>query len=135
MKPMLKVSAAVLIAAMSVAPALAAIDSASLVVGTKANVVPAMTLDGVIGKWTPQQLTALNGASTVTVFDTKLLYDTTQLKLVSANQTKMMADITQIHQAIDNDAALKAWFVKNKVDVDRVIAVTDTGGKVDVYLY
>ena len=48
MNPMLKVSAAVLIAAMSALPALSAVN-ATVVMGTKADIVPVATLDPMIG--------------------------------------------------------------------------------------
>lgn len=135
MKPMLNVSAAVLFAAMSVAPALAFISTASLMWGVKADVAPVATLDAAIGQWKAADLTLLNGAASITVFDAKLLYNANDLKLVQAADTKMTAELATMHTAITGDAALKAWFEKNKIDVNRVVAVTDVNGKIDVYLY
>ena len=134
MNPMLKVSAAVLIAAMSALPALAAVN-ATVVMGTKADIVPVATLDTMVGKWGKPQLDALGEAKTVTVFDTNKLYDAASIKLLGAADMAATADLTKLRTAIDADAALKAWFAKNKIDVTHVIAITDTGGKVDVYTY
>ncbi len=135
MNPMLKVSAAVLIAAMSAGPVFAAVDAATVVMGTSADIVPASDLDKVIGTWHRADIKALAGATTVNVFDTKTLYSPADLKLVGEADTKMATDLGKFHAALDADAALKAWFAKNKIDVSRVIAVTDTNHNVDVYLY
>ncbi|MBI4920282.1 MAG: hypothetical protein HY834_00900 [Devosia nanyangense] len=135
MNPMLKVSAAVLIAAMSAVPVLAAVDTATVVMGTSADIVPVTSLDAVIGKWSKADLKLLEGAASVNVFDTKTLYTPADLKLVGEADTRMSADLVKFRAAIDADAMLKAWFSKNKLDVSRVIAITDTGHKVDVFLY
>lgn len=134
MNPMLKVSAAVLIAAMSALPALAAAN-ASVVMGAKADIVPVASLDTMVGKWGQPQLDALSKASTVTVFDTNKLYSPADIKLLGAADTVATPNLTKLRSAIDADAALKAWFSKNKIDVNHVIAITDTGGKVDVYTF
>ena len=134
MNPMLKVSAAVLIAAMSALPALAAVN-ATVVIGTKADIVPVTSLDTMIGKWGQPELNALGKATSVTVFDANKLYDASDIKLLGAADTAASVNLTKLRSAIDADTTLKAWFDKNKIDVSHVIAITDTGGKVDVYTF
>ena len=134
MNPMLKVSAAVLSAAMSALPALAAVN-ATVVMGAKADIVPVASLGTMIGKWGQPELDALGKASSVTVFDANKLYTASDIKLLGAADTAASVDLTKLRSAIDADATLKAWFDKNKIDVTHVIAITDTGGKVDVYTF
>lgn len=134
MNPMLKVSAAVLIAAMSV-PAFAAVDSATVIKGTSDSIMAASSLDGLVGHLTMQDLSALGGARNVTVFDTKSLYDSNDLAMISDAETRSLGDLAKLHQEINGNPSLKAWFAHNNINVNDVIAVTDTGGSVDVYLY
>lgn len=134
MNPMLKVSAAVLIAAMSALPALAAVN-ATVVMGAKADIVPVTSLDTMIGKWGKPELDALGKAGSVTVFDANKLYSAGDIKLLGAADTAASVNLVRLRSQIDADAALKAWFDKNKIDVTHVIAITDTGGKVDVYTF
>lgn len=134
MNPMLKVSAAVLIAAMSALPALAAVN-ATVVMGMKADIVPVASLDTMIGKWGKPELDALGKAGSVTVFDANKLYSAGDIKLLGAADTAQSTNLTKLRGQIDADTALKAWFAKNKIDVTHVIAITDTGGKVDVYTF
>ena len=134
MNPMLKVSAAVLIAAMSALPALAAVN-ATVVTGMKTDIVPVASLDTMIGKWGQPELDALGKASTVTVFDANKLYTAGDIKLLGAADTAASVNLTKLRSAIDADATLKTWFDKNKIDVSHVIAITDANGKVDVYTF
>jgi hypothetical protein len=134
MNLMLKVSAAVLIAAMSALPALAAVN-ATVVMGTKADIVPVATLDPMIGKWGQPELDALSKATSVTVFDANKLYTANDIKLLGAADTAASVNLTKLRSTIDADAALKAWFDKNKIDVSHVIAITDANNKVDVYTF
>ncbi|HWA18043.1 MAG TPA: hypothetical protein VG757_03540 [Devosia sp.] len=135
MKPMLKVSAAVLFAAISALPALAAINTAVVVQGNSTAAAPASSIDDFIGKWTMQDLNALGSAHQVTVFDTKNVYDAADLSKLSDADTRAIGDLKKMHDQIDADAGLRAWFAKNSIDINRVIAITDNGGAVDVYLY
>lgn len=134
MNPMLKVSAAVLIAAMSALPALAAVN-ATVIMGMKSDIAPVATLDTMVGKWGQPQIDSLNKASTVTVFDANKLYTPADIKLLGAADTAASVNLTKLRSAIDADATLKAWFDKNKIDVSHVIAITDANGKVDVYTF
>ncbi|RYE07609.1 MAG: hypothetical protein EOP22_17155 [Hyphomicrobiales bacterium] len=134
MNPMLKVSAAVLLAAMSALPALAAVN-ATVMTGAKADIVPIVTLDGMVGKWGQPELDALGKASSVTVFDASKLYSATDLKLLGQADTANSVNLVKLRSAIDANADLKAWFDKNHIDVTHVIAISDTGGKVNVYTF
>lgn len=134
MNPMLKVSAAALIAAMSALPALAS-ASATVVTGAKADIVPIASLDGMIGKWGPVELDALNKASTVTLFDANKLYDAADVKLLAAADTADMAALTKARGILSADDQLKAWFDKNKIDVNHVVAIDEVAGKVNIYTY
>lgn len=134
MNPMLKVSAAVLIAAMSAFPALAAVN-ATVVMGTKTDIVPVNSLDAMIGKWGQPELNALGKAPSVMVFDANKLYSPADIKLLGQADTDASANLVKLRSAIDADAALKAWFTQNKIDVTHVIAITDTGGKVGIYTF
>lgn len=131
---MLKVSAAVLIAAMSALPALAAVN-ATVVMGTKADIVPVTALDSMIGKWTPADLTALDKAGSVIVFDSKKLYASADLTMIGKADTAAASELTRMRAALSGDAALKAWFAHNKIDINSVIAISDANGKVEVYTF
>lgn len=135
MKPMLFGSAAVLFAAMTAMPSLAAIDNAVVVKGTATTAGTASDVSDMIGNWTMQDLNALSSASKVTVFDTKNVYGGTDLSMLSDADTRALGNLRTMHEKIDANASLKAWFQKNGIDVNRVVAITDNGGTVDVYLY
>jgi hypothetical protein len=136
MNPMLKVSAAVLIAAMSALPALAATtDVATVIVGTKADIVPIAKLDNMVGKWGKPELAALGKAWSVTVFDAGKLYSASDVKLLGAADTADMSALTKARASLSADAQLKAWFNKNKIDINHVVAISDTAGKVSIYTY
>jgi hypothetical protein len=134
MNPMLKVSAAVLIAAMSALPALASVN-ATVVMGTKPDIVPVTSLDTMIGKWGQPELDALSKAPSVTVFDANKLYTPADIKLLSQADTAASVNLVKLRSALDADASLKAWFAQNKIDVTHVIAITDTAGKVGIYTF
>ena len=134
MNPMLKVSAAVLIAAMSALPALAAVNAA-VVMGAKADIVPVTSLDSMIGKWGKPELDALGKATTVTVFDANKLYPASDIKLLGQADTAASVNLVKLRSAIDADAALKAWFTKNNIDISHVVAITDANSKVSVYTF
>jgi hypothetical protein len=135
MNPMLNVSAAVLIAAMSAVPVLAAVDSALVTMGTSTSIAPASSIDDLVGHWTMKDLDALNAAKSVTVFDTKNLYGSDDLAMISDADTRALGDLQKLHATLNGDAALKAWFARNKINPDRVITITDVNGAVDLYLY
>lgn len=142
MNPMLKVSAAVLIAAMSVVPATGvfaatAVASASpmMVVGAKADAVPLATLKAMIGKWKAGDLASIDSAKSVKVIDTKTLYTPADLKTLDAARTASAADLTKFHAAINADAGFKSWLAKNKIDVGNVIGISAAKGSPEVFVY
>ncbi|MEO6014342.1 MAG: hypothetical protein ABIQ30_12275 [Devosia sp.] len=135
MNPMLKVSAAVLFAAMSALPVLAAVSPAAIVIGTKTDIVPVAKLDAMIGKWGKPELDALGSAKSVTLFDTHKLYSTDDIKLIGNADTTAWVNLVKMRTDLDANASLKAWFEKSKIDTTHVIAISDTGGKVEVYTY
>ena len=133
MNPMLKVSAAVLIAAMSALPALASVD-ASMAVGTKMDIVPITTLEQDLGHWTSAALDAFSKANSVTVFDTNKLYPAADLKML-ADASKSNGDIAKLRSELQTQGDFAAWLTKNGIKVDDVIAIFDNGGRVSVYTY
>jgi hypothetical protein len=138
MHAMHKVSVAILVAAMSVLPvtgAFAATPAAVVTFGQKADVMPASSLKPMIGKWTQADITALDAAKTVKVYDTRTLYTPVDQQVVAGAQTASTADLTKFHGAINADANLKAWFAKNKIDVSRVVGLSDSNGAVAIFLY
>lgn len=131
MNPMLKVSAAVLIAAMSALPALAAVD-ASMMVGTQADVVPFSQLEQDLGHWTSADFAAFADANSITVFDASKLYTGADLKML-ADASKSNGDIAKLRSELQTQGDVGTWLTKNGVAIDDVIAIVNAGGKVSVY--
>ncbi|HEY4202690.1 MAG TPA: hypothetical protein VGM83_19235 [Devosiaceae bacterium] len=144
MKPMHKVSAAVLIAAMTILPATGSFAAgmapqanapmAANAMAAKTAVVPAATLKSWIGKWTPASIKTLGSAKNITVIDTKTLYKPADLKTIASAEGTHRTSLDKLHAAINADAGLKAWFGKNNVDVNRVVAYSQKGTP-EVFLY
>ena len=133
-----KLSVALLMAAFTALPAAgayAATPTAPLTLGAKADVPAFATLKPMIGKWTQADITALDSAHAIKVFDTKALYSPADQTMVSTAQTASNADLVKLRAAINADAGLKAWFATNHVDVNRVIGLQNQSGNVSVYLY
>ena len=139
MIPMRKVSAAVLLALVTLNPlsqAMAAADTAKMMAGAKTEAVPVGNLTGMIGTWTPADLAALDKATTVKVFDTHALYNSADLQKIASAESSKNAQLGKFHDAIRADANLKAWFDANKIDVNKVIAVSDPkGGQPELFTY
>jgi hypothetical protein len=150
MKPMLKVSAAVLLAVISAMPAMAAskpapaaamttaaavtkpvaattpmaaTDAATVTVGAKAGALPFANLLKLVGKYTKGDLNALDHAKTVWTYDTKTVYTPADQTKLTAAATSSKAKIDVFHSAISKDTGLSAWFAKNNIDVSSVVAV------------
>ncbi|WEK05322.1 MAG: hypothetical protein P0Y65_03420 [Candidatus Devosia phytovorans] len=139
MKPMHGVSAAVLLAALlsvSGAPAFAAtMDHAKVTIGTKTDLVPVSRLVEMIGTGAAGDLAALDKAGEIKTYDTKTLYPAAdQAKIASAETTKA-SQLGKLRDSIRGDAALKAWFETNHIDVNRVVAVGNPSGHAEVFLY
>jgi len=135
----LKSAAAIaLIAALS-APAMAATApavGASLAAATQADAVPVSTLTGMVGTWSAADLSMFDKAKSIKVLDTRKLYQDADLQKIASAETGKTADIDKIRAAIKGDAGLNAWFTANKLDVNRVIAVSvPTSGMPEIVLY
>jgi len=156
MNSIFKVSAAVMLAAISALPAVAAttsattttttiakpaatasmkvaLDSATLTTGEQPGALPVTSLIRDLGKWNKARLKALDTAASITVFDAKTVYsDADQTKLAAAVKAKE-ADLAKARTALSGDAGLAAWFAKNNVDPSAVVAIATVKGKVEVY--
>jgi hypothetical protein len=135
---MRKVSAAVLIAASSLIAAggaFAAAPTAAVTMGTKTDVPQFAVLHAMIGKWAPADLAALGTAKSIKVFDTKALYSVSDAQQVATAESSSNATITGLRSAINANTDLKAWFAKEKIDVNRVIGLENQNGNVSVFLY
>lgn len=131
MNPMLKVSAAVLIAAMSALPALASVD-ASMMTGTQADVVPFATLQQDLGKWTSADFAAFADANSITVFDASKLYTAGDVKML-ADASKSNGDVAKLRSELQTQADVGTWLTKNGVAIDDVIAIVNYHGAISVY--
>ena len=141
MNPMRTVSAAVLLAAILAVPGTAAFaattpaDTAKVTVGVKADLIPVVNLDDMIGIWSAGDLAFLDKATSVKTYDTKTLYPAAeQAQIASAEATKA-SQLGKFRDAIRGDAALSAWFTANHIDVNRVVAVADPNGNPEIFLY
>lgn len=135
---MRKVSAAVLIAASSLVAAggaFAATPTAAVTMGTKTDVPAFAVLHSMIGKWAPADLTALDTAKSIKVYDTKSLYSISDAQQVASAETAANTNVMALRSAINANADLKAWFAKEKIDVNRVIGLENQNGSVSVFLY
>ena len=133
----LKLSTALVIAALSVGvglPAMAA-TNATVVEATKTDAVPVTTLVPMIGHWQQTDLAALGKATSVKIYDTKTLYQGADLSKIASAETAGNAELMKFRDAIRGDAGLKAWFDAHKIDINRVIAVADPSGSPEVFLY
>jgi len=139
MIPMRNVSAALLLALVAVAPlsqAMAAADTAKMMPGAKTEAVPVGNLTGMIGSWKPTDLASLDKATTIKVFDTHAVYGSADLKKIATAESSKSAQLGKLHDAIRGDANLKAWFDANKIDVNKVIAVSEPkGGQPELFTY
>ena len=138
MIPMRNVSAALLLALIATNPlaqAMAASDTAKVVTGMKSEAVPAANLTGMIGSWTQGDLNVLDKASTVKVFDTRTVYQGADLQKIASAETSKSTQLGKFRDALRADAALKAWFDTNKIDINKVIAVGDPNGNPELFIY
>ena len=135
---MRKVSAAILIAASSVLAAggaFAAAPTAAVTMGSKTDIPAFAVLHPMIGKWAPADLSALNTAKSIKVYDTKSLYTSADAQQVATAETASNTQVMGLRSAINANADLKAWFATQKIDVSRVIGLENQNGNVSVFLY
>lgn len=131
----LKTTAALILAALvSVAPAMAN-DSAKVVSAAKTDALPVANLVGMIGEWTSGDLAFLDKATSVKVFDTRTLYQPTDLTKIASAETGKNAELTKFRAAIQGDPGLMGWFKTNNIDINRVVAVADPKGSPEIFLY
>lgn len=139
MNPMRKVSVAVLVAALSAFPVAGVLAAtapvATVTMGQKTDIVPASALKPKIGMWTQADISALGTAKSVKVYDTKSLYSTADQQLVASAETSNKANLEKFQDTINADSGLRAWFQKNKIDVNRVVGLSSHAGEVDIFLY
>jgi hypothetical protein len=102
---------------------MAVMDSATVTAGAKAGAMPFPSLVKLVGKYTKGELTALNSAKTVWTYDTKAVYTAADQAKLTAAATTNKAKIDVFHSAISKDTGLSAWFAKNNIDVNSVVAV------------
>jgi hypothetical protein len=135
----LKAAAAVTLVALLAAPALAATATplaATMMKAEKADAMPIAQLTGMIGMWTANDLSMLDKAKSIKVLDTKTLYNEADLKQIASVEGTKKADIDKIRAALKGDAALDAWLTTNKVDLNRVVAVSAPAtGTPEIVLY
>jgi hypothetical protein len=133
----LKLSTALVLAALSFGAALPAMaaTSATVVTATKSDAVPIVSLVPMVGAWKSGDLALLDKATSVKVFDTKTLYQGADLSKIASAETAKNAELMKFRDAIRADAALDAWFGAHKIDVNRVIAVSDPSGSPEIFLY
>lgn len=133
----LKLSTALVLAALSLGaavPAMAA-TGATVVTAAKSDAVPVASLVSMVGAWKPADLATLDKASSVKVFDTKTLYQGADLTKIASAEAAKNADLMKFRDAIRADGALDAWFGAHKIDISRVIAVSDPSGSPEIFLY
>lgn len=134
----LKTVATVTLVALLSAPAMAATAplSATMVKAEKTDVMPVAQLTSMIGMWTANDLSMLDKAKSIKVLDTKTMYQDADLKQIASVEGTKKADIDKIRAALKGDAALDAWLTKNKVDLNRVVAVSAPAtGSPEIVLY
>lgn len=132
----LKSSAALVIVALMVAPAFAATNDAATVTNAmKADALPIAKVTGMIGKWSAADLSFLDKATAIKVYDTKSLYDAADQKKIASAETADKANLAKLRAAITADTGLAGWFKAHHLDVNRVIAVDGSGSSPEVFLY
>ncbi len=135
MHPMHKVSAVMLAAVLAIAPATGfAAVTASLVNGTKADALPVASMVTMIGTWNDSYLGALDKATSIKVYDTKVLYTGADQQKIASAITTNQAQLDKVRAAIRGNADLAAWFTTNKLDVNRVIGVANPNGTAEIFL-
>jgi hypothetical protein len=126
---------AVVMIASASAPAFAAGDAAKFVEATKTDIVPVASVTAMVGKWNAADLSVLDKAASIKVFDTKVLYPAADQKKIASAETSKAADLTKLRTAIKADKGLSGMLAAKKVDVNRVIAVTDQKSGPQIFLY
>lgn len=111
----------------------AAVDNATVVMGTAKLALPVASLTKLVGHWTASEISGLDHAKTVTVFEKTVYSAGDQAKLDAAIKADK-ATLAKLQAAVGKDAALSAWLAKNKIAPTSVIAISDQKGKFGLYL-
>ena len=130
-----KAYAVLAIAIVATAPALAATDSAVVTDALKADAMPVKSVTAMVGQWSSADLSFLDKASSIKVFDTRTLYQPADQMMIASAESGKSADLTRLRAAIKADTGLNAWFAAHSIDVSRVIAVADPNGNPQIFLY
>lgn len=130
-----KAYAILALALVATAPALAATDTAVITNALKADAMPVASVTAMVGQWSTADLSFLDKATAIKVFDTKTLYQAPDQKKIASAETGKSADLTKLRAAIKADSGLNGWFTAHKIDVSRVIAVADPNGSPQIFLY
>lgn len=130
-----KAYAILAIALVATAPALAASDAALVTNALKADAMPVKSVTAMVGQWSTADLSFLDKAGSIKVFDTKTLYQPADQQMIASAETSMSADLTKLRAAIKGDTGLNGWFTAHSIDVSRVIAVADPNGSPQIFLY
>lgn len=123
------------IAMVATAPALAATDAAIVTNALKADAMPVAEVTRMVGKWSAADLSFLDKASTIKVFDTRTLYPAGDQQKIASAENGHSADLDKLRAGIKADAGLNGWFAAHSIDVSRVIAVADPNGNPQIFLY
>jgi hypothetical protein len=136
MTPMRTVSAAVLLAAISIYPVAAlAATNAKLVTALPDDAMPVAELVSSVGMWAPSDLAVVDKAAAIKVLDTRTLYKGDDLQKIASAETGKATQLSKFHDAIRADANLNGWLAANKIDPAKVIAISDPKGTPEIFVY
>lgn len=130
-----KACAILAIALVATVPALAATDAAIVTNALKADAMPVARVTAMVGQWSAADLSFLDKATSIKLFDTRTLYQPADRQKIAGAETGKSADLTRLRAAIKADTGLNAWFAAHKIDISRVIAVADPNGSPQIFLY
>lgn len=130
-----KAYAVLAIALAATVPAFAATDQAMMRNALKTDAMPVARVTGMVGKWSTADLSFLDKATAIKVYDTRSLYQPADLKKIASAETAKATDLTRLRADIKGDTGLDGWFNAHQIDVSRVIAVADPKGGPQIFLY
>lgn len=108
-------------------------DTATVMTGTAKSALRIAELAKLIGHWSSAEITGLDHAKSVTVFDKSVYSTADQAKLDSALKADK-ARLGKFQAAVASNASLKAWLTKNKIGANNVVAISDQKGHFGIYL-
>lgn len=119
-------------------PAMAATSAAMAAKVTTAqqlDAVPIGQMVDLLGQGADIAPSAWSQADAVTVFDGKTLYNAEDQKRIESAEASQVLAIDRLQKSIRDDKQLADWFSTNHIAVDRVVALQQQDGKLDVYLF